>query len=59
MGPPFVPYPATGPKGPGVTNWLVLDLEPGEYFAICFVPGPANEDTPRFVLDMVMPLTVR
>jgi hypothetical protein len=42
---------------PGYTNWAVLDLEAGDYLAICFVPDPATGQ-PHFALGMVMPFTV-
>jgi hypothetical protein len=58
MGPPFTFMPSTAPKNPGMTNWLVLDLMPGEYVAICFVPSPANGFAPHFALGMLMPFTV-
>lgn len=58
MGAPFVSMPSTAPKAPGMTNWLVLDLAPGNYVAICFVPSPANGFAPHFALGMLMPFTV-
>jgi hypothetical protein len=57
MGPPFFTVTGTAPKSPGMTNWLVLDLEPGEHFVICFVPSPANGMAPHFALGMIMPFT--
>jgi hypothetical protein len=41
----------------GVTNWLLLDLEAGDYFAICYVPDPTT-GAPHFALGMMMPFTV-
>lgn len=58
MGAPFVSVPSTAPKAPGMTNWLMLDLAPGNYVAICFVPSPANGFAPHFALGMLMPFTV-
>ncbi|MDQ3694380.1 MAG: hypothetical protein M3464_12230 [Chloroflexota bacterium] len=58
MGPPFVTVAGIAPMNPGFTNWLVLDLAPGEYFAICFVPSPAMGGAPHFALGMLMPFTV-
>lgn len=58
MGPPFFSVPSTAPAAPGITNWLVLDLEPGNYVAICFVSSPANGGAPHFALGMLMPFTV-
>jgi hypothetical protein len=55
--PPFEFVAGTAPKSPGQTNWLVLDLVAGEYFAICFVPDPGT-GAPHFALGMLMPFTV-
>lgn len=57
-GAPFMPVGGTAPKNPGYTNYAVLPMDPGEYFAICFVPDPAS-GAPHFVLGMIMPFTVR
>lgn len=56
-GPPFELIGGVAPMSPGFTNWAVLDLEAGDYFAICFVPDPAT-GAPHFALGMLMPLTV-
>jgi hypothetical protein len=42
---------------PGFTVWSVLDFEPGDYFAICFVPD-AESGAPHFALGMIAPFTV-
>ena len=34
-----------------------VDLEPGEYIALCFVPD-ANDGAPHLVHGMVLPFTV-
>ena len=57
-GPPFALYGGTAPMNPGMTNWLDLDLEPGNYGAICLVPSPANNGAPHVALGMAMPFTV-
>jgi hypothetical protein len=54
---PFIAIGGTGPMGPGQTNYAVLDLEAGEYFAICFVPDTAT-GAPHFALGMIMGVTV-
>jgi hypothetical protein len=41
----------------GFTVWSVFDFEPGDYFAICFVPDPAS-GAPHFALGMIAPFTV-
>ncbi len=55
--PPFELIGGVAPMHPGYTNWAVLDLEAGDYFAICFVPDPAT-GAPHFALGMIMPFTV-
>ena len=55
--PPFVIVAGVAPMSPGQTNWMVLDLEAGEHFAICFLPDPAT-GAPHFALGMIMPFTV-
>lgn len=55
--PPFALIGGVAPMSPGFTNWAVLDLEAGDYFAICFVPDPAS-GAPHFALGMLMPFTV-
>jgi hypothetical protein len=55
--PPFTAIGGVAPMSPGYANWTVLDLEAGEYLAICFVPDPATGQ-PHFALGMLMPLSV-
>jgi hypothetical protein len=57
MAPPFKAIGGVAPMNPEYTNWAVLDLAPGEYVAICFVPDPAT-GAPHFALGMIMPFTV-
>jgi hypothetical protein len=56
-GPPFAIIAGAAPMSPGQTNWLVLDLEAGEHFAICFLPDP-DTGAPHFAPGMIMPFTV-
>ncbi|WP_291770368.1 hypothetical protein, partial [Castellaniella sp.] len=56
--PPFVGMAGIAPLNPGETNWAVLDLKPGDYFAICFVPD-IKTGKPHFELGMIMPFTVK
>jgi hypothetical protein len=42
----------------GLTGWLSLDLEPGEYAAFCFVPDPASMKA-HFELGMMSGFTVQ
>jgi hypothetical protein len=43
---------------PGETGWLNLNLEPGEYAALCHVPDPASGHA-HTQLGMLMPFTVK
>ena len=45
--------------GPGTTNYVALDLEPGTYFLLCFLPQGGGEDgPPHFMAGMKHTLTV-
>ena len=44
---------------PGQSGWTTLDLQAGEYIAICFVPSPANDFAPHLALGMMTSLTVQ
>jgi hypothetical protein len=57
MGPPFVSIGGTAPKSPGATNYLEIDLEPGGYIAICFIPD-AETGVPHFAMGMVAAFNV-
>jgi hypothetical protein len=57
MGPPFVGIGGIAPMSPGMTNYAELVLEPGEHFAICFVPDPET-GMPHYMMGMVAPFTV-
>ena len=56
--PPFMSIGGTAPKNPGQTTYAVLTMDPGDYFAICFVPDFAT-GAPHFAMGMLMPFTVR
>jgi hypothetical protein len=49
-----------GVMSPGLSNYVTLELTPGEYFAICFMPDHAGEATgqPHFMLGMMQSFTV-
>ena len=49
-----------GVLSPGVSNWLTMDLTPGEYVAICFMPDHLGDATgqPHFMLGMIQSFTV-
>lgn len=55
--PPFVMVGGAAPMSPGAVNYSILELEAGNYFAICFIPDPAS-GAPHFAIGMLMPFTV-
>lgn len=45
--------------GPGSTSYAAVDLEPGTYFLICFIPvGGGEEGPPHFMEGMQQTITV-
>jgi uncharacterized cupredoxin-like copper-binding protein len=44
---------------PGISAYGTLDLEPGEYAVVCFIPSPQNEGKPHYMLGMIQSLTVK
>jgi len=55
--PPFEAVTGWAPANPGMSGWVVADLEAGDYFAICFVPDSAT-GAPHFALGMIQPFIV-
>jgi hypothetical protein len=55
--PPVAPAGGLSPIASGGKAWLELDLTPGNYVAVCFVPDPTT-GKPHLALGMVMPFTV-
>jgi len=55
--PPFLPAGGMQALSTGMTGWVYLDLEPGDYAVLCFVPDPTTGQ-PHIALGMIMPLTV-
>ena len=49
-----------GVMSPGQSNYVTLDLTPGEYVATCFVPDHRGDatGTPHFMLGMMQNFTV-
>ncbi|HEX9730269.1 MAG TPA: hypothetical protein VGA37_17375 [Gemmatimonadales bacterium] len=43
---------------PGQRAWVTLDLPPGTYALVCFIPSPANGGQPHVALGMVRAFTV-
>jgi hypothetical protein len=56
------PFPAEFAWGmilaPDVTAYSEMNLTSGEYAVVCFIPSPANEGKPHYMLGMIQPLTV-
>lgn len=55
--PPFSPVAGIAPMNPGLTNYLEVELDSGDYFAICFIPD-FETGAPHFALGMIKPFTV-
>jgi len=56
--PPGRPIGGTTGLAKGEVNYVTVDLEPGEYALICFVPD-AKDGKPHFVHGMVRQVTVK
>jgi hypothetical protein len=46
------------PRPGGGESWGTVDLTPGNYVALCFIPSPAPDNRPHFVKGMVHPFVV-
>jgi hypothetical protein len=55
--PPFAPAGGMQALASGLRGWTVLNLEPGDYLAICLVPDPASGQ-PHAELGMVASFSV-
>lgn len=55
---PFAMVGGLQASAPGTTGYAVIDLTPGTYMAICFVPSFANGGAPHVMLGMVASFTV-
>lgn len=56
--PPFEVVGGIGPLAPGGAAIFTLDLKPGTYQALCFVPDPSTKK-PHLALGMVQEIVVR
>jgi hypothetical protein len=56
--PPFTPVGGMNGLDVGVTGYAELDLQPGNYVAICNIPSPKAEGHPHFTLGMIKAFTV-
>ena len=50
--PPFEDVGSTF-LSPGITAYMTMDFQPGQHVFYCFLPSPANEMKPHFMLGMV------
>ena len=55
--PPGTPMGGTGAISPGLANWWPVDLAPGTYLFICWVPN--EEGVPHAMLGMVKQVVVQ
>ena len=44
---------------PGTSGWATVNLAPGEYGLVCFLPSQANDFAPHFALGMISSITVQ
>jgi hypothetical protein len=60
-GPPPISGSAggAGAMAPGTSMWVQLNLEPGDYVAVCFVPDDEPPHLPHAALGMVQGFTAR
>lgn len=56
--PPFEFAGGMSPLQAGKDAWLTVELEPGNYLALCFIPSGANEERRHLEMGMVTPFTV-
>jgi len=56
--PPAVPVGGAQAMAIGQSNFVELELTPGQYVALCFVPDPATGQ-PHLVLGMITSFAVR
>ncbi len=56
--PPGSPLNGVGPLGPGESNVVSVELTPGEYAMICFLPD-AKDGKPHFVHGMIQQVSVK
>jgi len=56
--PPWEDVATYGPLSEGETTWVTVDLEPGEYTAICFLPDLSGSGQPHVMLGMIESFTV-
>jgi hypothetical protein len=56
--PPITPTGGAAAQAPGSTTYVTLDLAPGDYVAMCFLPDVSSDGAPHFTKGMIQPFTV-
>lgn len=56
--PPFVPAGGVVGVGPKQVNYVPLDLAPGKYALLCFMPDPTKQNAPHALEGMVKEITI-
>jgi len=56
--PPFADAGGIAALAPGTSGWFKVDLAPGNYVAMCFVPDPAT-GKPHFAIGMISSFAVQ
>ncbi|RPI29759.1 MAG: hypothetical protein EHM70_15425 [Chloroflexota bacterium] len=56
--PPFEEIAFFGPITPGETAWVSMNLEPGTYTVLCFIPDSEGDGAPHFTHGMVQTIEV-
>jgi hypothetical protein len=56
--PPFIPVGGMNGLDKGLSGFAEVDLQPGNYVAICNIPSPKAEGHPHFTLGMIKQFTV-
>jgi len=57
--PPFNPVGGLNALAVGNTGYAIVNLPPGNYAAICYVPSPKAGGEPHFMLGMIQAFTVK
>ena len=57
--PPFLPIGGMNGLDVGASGFVELDLEPGTYVAICYIPTPKSAGHPHFTRGMIKEFTVK
>ena len=55
---PFEPAFFWAPMGPDATAWVTVDLEPGSYAVVCFLPDLLGDFSPHVMKGMIQIFTV-